>query len=95
MKAFAVQRTAVLMGWMHAFDKSKCRNNLFKTILEGLFLKLLLLIQSYFFKFYSEFLGKTPGQNAQKWIPSRSTRRDDDSANDKERHDAIFRKVRG
>uniref|UniRef100_A0ACB8G379 Eukaryotic translation initiation factor 4 gamma 2 n=1 Tax=Sphaerodactylus townsendi TaxID=933632 RepID=A0ACB8G379_9SAUR len=43
----------------------------------------------------SEFLGKTPGQNAQKWIPSRSTRRDDDSANDKERHDAIFRKVRG
>uniref|UniRef100_K7GHZ1 Eukaryotic translation initiation factor 4 gamma 2 n=1 Tax=Pelodiscus sinensis TaxID=13735 RepID=K7GHZ1_PELSI len=44
---------------------------------------------------YSEFLGKTPGQNAQKWIPSRSTRRDDDSANDKERHDAIFRKVRG
>uniref|UniRef100_A0A670HSG5 Eukaryotic translation initiation factor 4 gamma 2 n=1 Tax=Podarcis muralis TaxID=64176 RepID=A0A670HSG5_PODMU len=44
---------------------------------------------------FSEFLGKTPGQNAQKWIPSRSTRRDDDSANDKERHDAIFRKVRG
>uniref|UniRef100_A0A8D0DRP9 Eukaryotic translation initiation factor 4 gamma 2 n=1 Tax=Salvator merianae TaxID=96440 RepID=A0A8D0DRP9_SALMN len=47
------------------------------------------------FSNYFEFLGKTPGQNAQKWIPSRSTRRDDDSANDKERHDAIFRKVRG
>ncbi|XP_054555414.1 eukaryotic translation initiation factor 4 gamma 2 [Talpa occidentalis] len=48
----------------------------------------------------SEFLGKTPGQNAQKWIPARSTRRDDNSAannsaNEKERHDAIFRKVRG
>ncbi|KAM7329169.1 hypothetical protein ACRRTK_010782 [Alexandromys fortis] len=47
-----------------------------------------------------EFLGKTPGQNAQKWIPARSTRRDDNSAannsaNEKERHDAIFRKVRG
>ena len=44
--------------------------------------------------------GKTPGQNAQKWIPARSTRRDDNSAannsaNEKERHDAIFRKVRG
>lgn len=50
--------------------------------------------------FTSEFLGKTPGQNAQKWIPARSTRRDDNSAannsaNEKERHDAIFRKVRG
>ncbi|ELV11216.1 Eukaryotic translation initiation factor 4 gamma 2, partial [Tupaia chinensis] len=49
---------------------------------------------------FSEFLGKTPGQNAQKWIPARSTRRDDNSAannsaNEKERHDAIFRKVRG
>uniref|UniRef100_A0A2R9A802 Eukaryotic translation initiation factor 4 gamma 2 n=2 Tax=Homininae TaxID=207598 RepID=A0A2R9A802_PANPA len=48
----------------------------------------------------NEFLGKTPGQNAQKWIPARSTRRDDNSAannsaNEKERHDAIFRKVRG
>ncbi|TKC45389.1 hypothetical protein EI555_007814 [Monodon monoceros] len=48
----------------------------------------------------SEFLGRTPGQNAQKWIPASSTRRDDDSAannsaNEKERRDAIFRKVRG
>ena len=47
----------------------------------------------------SEFSGETPGQNAQKWIPARSTRRDDNSAannsaNEKERHDAIFRKVR-
>lgn len=52
------------------------------------------------FLLISEFLGKTPGQNAQKWIPARSTRRDDNSAannsaNEKERHDAIFRKVRG
>ena len=44
--------------------------------------------------FTSEFLGKTPGQNAQKWIPARSTRRDDNSlannsANEKEGHDAI------
>ncbi|CAL8260693.1 unnamed protein product [Merluccius merluccius] len=43
----------------------------------------------------SEFLGKTPGQSVQKWVPSRSTRRDDNSSNEKERHDAIFRKVRG
>ncbi|XP_062317744.1 eukaryotic translation initiation factor 4 gamma 2b isoform X2 [Osmerus eperlanus] len=43
----------------------------------------------------SEFLGKTPGQSVQKWVPSRSTRRDANSSNDKERHDAIFRKVRG
>ncbi|XP_043750469.1 eukaryotic translation initiation factor 4 gamma 2-like [Cervus elaphus] len=48
----------------------------------------------------SEFLGKTAGQKAQKWIPPRSTRRDDNSAannsaNEKEQHDAIFRKVRG
>jgi len=43
----------------------------------------------------SEFLGKTPGQTVQKWVPSRSTRRDDISSNEKERHDAIFRKVRG
>ena len=39
----------------------------------------------------SEFLGKTPGQKAQKWIPASSTRRDDNSAannsaNEKERH---------
>uniref|UniRef100_A0A3P9H1V9 Eukaryotic translation initiation factor 4 gamma 2 n=1 Tax=Oryzias latipes TaxID=8090 RepID=A0A3P9H1V9_ORYLA len=43
----------------------------------------------------SEFLGKTPGQSAQRWVPSRSTRRDANSSNEKERHDAIFRKVRG
>uniref|UniRef100_A0A671S1Q4 Eukaryotic translation initiation factor 4 gamma 2 n=1 Tax=Sinocyclocheilus anshuiensis TaxID=1608454 RepID=A0A671S1Q4_9TELE len=41
-----------------------------------------------------EFLGKTPGPNVQRWVPSRSTRRDVNS-NEKERHDAIFRKVRG
>ncbi|XP_029438948.1 eukaryotic translation initiation factor 4 gamma 2, partial [Rhinatrema bivittatum] len=51
----------------------------------------------------SEYLGKTPGLGVQRWIPSRSTRRDVNSANnsannsasEKERHDAIFRKVRG
>lgn len=43
----------------------------------------------------SEYLGKTPGTNVQRWVPSRSTRRDVNSTNDKERHDAIFRKVRG
>jgi len=44
----------------------------------------------------SEFLGKTPGSASQKWVPSRSTRRDVNSSNnEKERHDAIFRKVRG
>eukprot|EP00069_Balaena_mysticetus_P015806 bmy_09460T0 len=48
----------------------------------------------------SEFPGKSPGQNAQKSIPAGNTRRDDNSvannyANEKERHDAIFRKVRG
>ncbi|XP_078537067.1 eukaryotic translation initiation factor 4 gamma 2 isoform X1 [Lissotriton helveticus] len=55
----------------------------------------------------SEYLGKTPGPGVQKWIPSRSTRRDvnptnnsainpaNNSASEKERHDAIFRKVRG
>uniref|UniRef100_A0A667ZLS3 Eukaryotic translation initiation factor 4 gamma 2 n=1 Tax=Myripristis murdjan TaxID=586833 RepID=A0A667ZLS3_9TELE len=42
-----------------------------------------------------EFLGKTPGQSVQRWVPSRSTRRDVNSSNEKERHDAIFRKVRG
>uniref|UniRef100_A0A673FZD1 Eukaryotic translation initiation factor 4 gamma 2 n=1 Tax=Sinocyclocheilus rhinocerous TaxID=307959 RepID=A0A673FZD1_9TELE len=42
-----------------------------------------------------EFLGKTPGPNVQRWVPSRSTRRDVNSSNEKERHDAIFRKVRG
>ncbi|KAK5927512.1 hypothetical protein CgunFtcFv8_012661 [Champsocephalus gunnari] len=43
----------------------------------------------------SEFLGKAPGQSVQIWVPSRSTRRDVNSSNEKERHDAIFRKVRG
>ncbi|XP_018410776.1 PREDICTED: eukaryotic translation initiation factor 4 gamma 2-like [Nanorana parkeri] len=54
-----------------------------------------------------EYLGKTPGPGVPRWIPSRSTRRDVNSANnsanntaltsqsEKERHDAIFRKVRG
>ncbi|KAI7814019.1 eukaryotic translation initiation factor 4 [Triplophysa rosa] len=42
-----------------------------------------------------EFLGKTPGLSVQRWVPSRSTRRDVNSSNEKERHDAIFRKVRG
>ncbi|KAF3855241.1 hypothetical protein F7725_023296 [Dissostichus mawsoni] len=40
-------------------------------------------------------MGKTPGQSVQIWVPSRSTRRDVNSSNEKERHDAIFRKVRG
>ncbi|KAJ8252323.1 hypothetical protein COCON_G00216350 [Conger conger] len=43
----------------------------------------------------SECLGKAPGPSVQKWVPSRSTRRDVNSSNEKERHDAIFRKVRG
>ncbi|XP_053368677.1 eukaryotic translation initiation factor 4 gamma 2a [Clarias gariepinus] len=43
----------------------------------------------------SEFLGKTPGPSVQRWIPSRSTRRDVSSSNEKEHQDAIFRKVRG
>ncbi|XP_051553023.1 eukaryotic translation initiation factor 4 gamma 2-like isoform X2 [Myxocyprinus asiaticus] len=43
----------------------------------------------------SEFLGKTPGPSVQRWVPSRSTRRDVNPSNEKERHDAIFRKVRG
>ncbi|XP_023646587.2 eukaryotic translation initiation factor 4 gamma 2-like [Paramormyrops kingsleyae] len=42
----------------------------------------------------SEYLGKSPGPSVQKWVPSRSTRRDVNS-NEKERHDGIFRKVRG
>ncbi|KAM9301541.1 eukaryotic translation initiation factor 4 gamma 2 isoform 2-T2 [Gastrophryne carolinensis] len=54
-----------------------------------------------------EYLGKTPGPGVPRWIPSRSTRRDVNSPNnstnnsalpsqsEKERHDAIFRKVRG
>uniref|UniRef100_A0A8C7QUC0 Eukaryotic translation initiation factor 4 gamma 2 n=1 Tax=Oncorhynchus mykiss TaxID=8022 RepID=A0A8C7QUC0_ONCMY len=47
------------------------------------------------FSYSSEFLGKPPGHSAPKWVPSRSTRRDANSSNEKERHDAIFRKVRG
>uniref|UniRef100_A0AAY4DMX5 Eukaryotic translation initiation factor 4 gamma 2 n=1 Tax=Denticeps clupeoides TaxID=299321 RepID=A0AAY4DMX5_9TELE len=46
----------------------------------------------------SEYLGKTPGPGVQRWVPSRSTRRDVNTSitsNEKERHDAIFRKVRG
>ncbi|XP_073709757.1 eukaryotic translation initiation factor 4 gamma 2b isoform X2 [Misgurnus anguillicaudatus] len=43
----------------------------------------------------SEYLGKTPGTSVQRWVPSRSTRRDVNSSNEKEHHDAIFRKVRG
>uniref|UniRef100_A0A8C0YT08 Eukaryotic translation initiation factor 4 gamma 2 n=1 Tax=Cyprinus carpio carpio TaxID=630221 RepID=A0A8C0YT08_CYPCA len=39
--------------------------------------------------------GKTPGPSVQRWVPSRSTRRDVNSSNDKEHHDALFRKVRG
>lgn len=42
----------------------------------------------------SEYLGKTPGLSVQRWVPSRSTRRDVNSSNEKEHHDAIFRKVR-
>uniref|UniRef100_A0A671LNY4 Eukaryotic translation initiation factor 4 gamma 2 n=1 Tax=Sinocyclocheilus anshuiensis TaxID=1608454 RepID=A0A671LNY4_9TELE len=44
---------------------------------------------------FSEYLGKTPGLSVQRWVPSRSTRRDVNSSNEKEHHDAIFRKVRG
>uniref|UniRef100_A0A669B8B1 Eukaryotic translation initiation factor 4 gamma 2 n=1 Tax=Oreochromis niloticus TaxID=8128 RepID=A0A669B8B1_ORENI len=44
---------------------------------------------------YSEFLGKTPGSSVQRWVPSRSTRRDASSSNEKGQNDAIFRKVRG
>ncbi|TRY97441.1 hypothetical protein DNTS_033828 [Danionella cerebrum] len=40
----------------------------------------------------SELLGKTPGSSVQRWVPSRSTRRDANTSNEKERHDAIFRK---
>ncbi|KPP59314.1 eukaryotic translation initiation factor 4 gamma 2-like [Scleropages formosus] len=40
----------------------------------------------------SEFLGTAPGPSVQRWVPSRSTRRDVNSSNEKEQHDAIFRK---
>ncbi|XP_062860253.1 eukaryotic translation initiation factor 4 gamma 2b [Trichomycterus rosablanca] len=43
----------------------------------------------------SEYLGNTPGPSVQKWVPSRSTRRDVNSSDEKEHQDAIFRKVRG
>uniref|UniRef100_A0A3Q0QQG5 Eukaryotic translation initiation factor 4 gamma 2 n=1 Tax=Amphilophus citrinellus TaxID=61819 RepID=A0A3Q0QQG5_AMPCI len=42
-----------------------------------------------------EFLGKTPGSSVQRWVPSRSTKRDANSSNEKGQNDAIFRKVRG
>uniref|UniRef100_A0A8C4I9R6 Eukaryotic translation initiation factor 4 gamma 2 n=1 Tax=Dicentrarchus labrax TaxID=13489 RepID=A0A8C4I9R6_DICLA len=44
---------------------------------------------------YSEFLGKTPGSSVQRWLPSRRTRREANSSNEKGQNDAIFRKVRG
>ncbi|KAM4630967.1 eukaryotic translation initiation factor 4 gamma 2a, partial [Polymixia lowei] len=46
----------------------------------------------------SEFLGKTPGSSGQRWVPFRpfrSTKREVNSSNEKERNDVIFRKVRG
>eukprot|EP00064_Thunnus_orientalis_P006973 superscaffoldBa00000750_g6992 len=43
----------------------------------------------------SEFLGKPPGSSVQRWVPSRSTRRDANSSNEKGQNDATFRKVRG
>uniref|UniRef100_A0A7N8XJ00 Eukaryotic translation initiation factor 4 gamma 2 n=1 Tax=Mastacembelus armatus TaxID=205130 RepID=A0A7N8XJ00_9TELE len=43
----------------------------------------------------SEFLGKAPGSSVQRWVPSRSTRRDANSSKEKGQNDAIFRKVRG
>uniref|UniRef100_A0A8C4I5E8 Eukaryotic translation initiation factor 4 gamma 2 n=1 Tax=Dicentrarchus labrax TaxID=13489 RepID=A0A8C4I5E8_DICLA len=43
----------------------------------------------------SEFLGKTPGSSVQRWLPSRRTRREANSSNEKGQNDAIFRKVRG
>jgi len=42
----------------------------------------------------SEFLGGAPGTVGQKWVPSRTNRREG-SSTEKERHDNIFRKVRG
>uniref|UniRef100_A0A8P4GQT6 Eukaryotic translation initiation factor 4 gamma 2 n=1 Tax=Dicentrarchus labrax TaxID=13489 RepID=A0A8P4GQT6_DICLA len=44
---------------------------------------------------FSEFLGKTPGSSVQRWLPSRRTRREANSSNEKGQNDAIFRKVRG
>uniref|UniRef100_A0A8C5N891 Eukaryotic translation initiation factor 4 gamma 2 n=1 Tax=Gouania willdenowi TaxID=441366 RepID=A0A8C5N891_GOUWI len=41
----------------------------------------------------SEFLGKTSGSGVQRWVPSRSTRRE--ASNEKRQNDANFRKVRG
>uniref|UniRef100_A0A672IH08 Eukaryotic translation initiation factor 4 gamma 2 n=1 Tax=Salarias fasciatus TaxID=181472 RepID=A0A672IH08_SALFA len=43
----------------------------------------------------SEFLGKTSGTGVQRWVPSRSTRREASSSAEKGQNDAIFRKVRG
>ncbi|KAM7424171.1 hypothetical protein PAMA_000490 [Pampus argenteus] len=44
---------------------------------------------------FSEFLGKPPGSSVQRWVPSRSTRRDANSSHEKGQNDATFRKVRG
>uniref|UniRef100_A0A8C6SU23 Eukaryotic translation initiation factor 4 gamma 2 n=1 Tax=Neogobius melanostomus TaxID=47308 RepID=A0A8C6SU23_9GOBI len=43
----------------------------------------------------SESLGNPPGASGQRWVPSRSTRRDAASSIDKGQNDRIFRKVRG
>lgn len=43
----------------------------------------------------SESLGKPPGASGQRWVPSRSTRRDANSSVEKGQNDIIFRKVRG
>ncbi|KAM9860544.1 eukaryotic translation initiation factor 4 gamma 2a [Aulostomus maculatus] len=43
----------------------------------------------------SESLGKTPGSSVERWVPSRSTRREANSSYEKGQSDAIFRKVRG
>uniref|UniRef100_A0A673CII9 Eukaryotic translation initiation factor 4 gamma 2 n=1 Tax=Sphaeramia orbicularis TaxID=375764 RepID=A0A673CII9_9TELE len=43
----------------------------------------------------SEFLGKSSGSSVQRWVPSRSTRREANSSTEKGQNDRIFRKVRG
>ncbi|KAJ0041732.1 hypothetical protein NL108_010573, partial [Boleophthalmus pectinirostris] len=48
-----------------------------------------------FISAYSESLGKPPGASSQRWVPSRSTRRDAASSAEKTQNDRIFRKVRG
>uniref|UniRef100_A0A665UYY7 Eukaryotic translation initiation factor 4 gamma 2 n=1 Tax=Echeneis naucrates TaxID=173247 RepID=A0A665UYY7_ECHNA len=54
-----------------------------------------LLNECFLFSLRLRFLGKTPGSSVQRWVPSRSTRRDASTSNDKGESDAIFRKVRG